>query len=203
MAFGPRIGAPFDDAFLDPESLTLSLQRNDSLEVHGSIWFHFGRRFLEDTKSWKPIEEPTIGGFEVMYEFVKEFPLQVEFGFQYAKKEDEDTTAGVREQYESFEIYLGLRQSWDINFFATHMYVGGGLSLNWMDAELQNGTGGAQGYEDQVIGAYLHTGAFVPLGTYLVMGIDLRGMLASNYQLGPNSMGSNYVQATIFAGFSW
>ena len=202
-----------DRASLDPNALSLDVldreaieamfQRNESLEVHGSIWFFFGKRYLSDTSFWSPVDQPTIGGFDVSYDFVKEFPLAFEFGFQYAKAEDEDPSSGVREQYETFEIYLGLRKSWDINFFATHLYVGSGVSYSLADATLQDGTGGAHGYEDQVLGFYVHTGFYVPLGTYLVAGVDLRGLLAGKYQLGPNSAGADYLQASLLAGFSW
>jgi len=187
----------------DLDSPDFRFQRNDSLEVHGSLWFYFGTKFMSDSSFWSPIDEPTIGGFEVMYEFVKEFPFEVEFGFQYATTESEDSGTSIREEIETFEIYAGLRKSWDINFFATSLYVGTGIAYNWVQANLQDGAGDTVSAKDANVGVYLHTGFFIPLGTYLVAGVDGRGMLAGNYSLGQNTVSGSYLQATIFAGFAW
>lgn len=195
--------AHWSAADADAESANYAFQRDDSLEVHGSLWFYFGRRWLSDGKFWSPIEEPAVGGFEVMYEFVKEFPLEIEFGFLYSNDEEEDTTAGIREEYESFEVYLGLRKSWDIDFFATHLYVGTGIDFNWVEAKLQDGSGSTHTTKDQTVGAYVHTGFFVPLGTHLVGGVDLRGMMAGKMDLAGNSVSADYIQAMFLAGFYW
>lgn len=187
----------------DTEAPEFRFQRDDSLEVHGSIWFYFGTKWMDDSKFWAPIEDPTVGGFDVMYEFVKEFPLGVEFGFQYSRGEDEDPQGMVREKIETYEIYLGLRKSWDIDWFATNLYVGTGVAYNWIEADLQDGSGGTSTNKAHDFGVYLHTGFFIPLGTYLVAGVDCRGLLSGKYDLGQDTVSGNYVQLAVFAGFAW
>lgn len=202
-ALTPYAGAP---VLIDPETGALLLQKYYSPEVGGSLLFLFGRRWLTDEKFWNPLDEPYLAGIELSYDFRSMLPFEIEMGFLYAKEEGEDPPTMIQEKLKSYEPYLGIRKTWELEHYSVWPYVGAGLCYQYVEADLAT-TLGPKHMGDGALGAYAHTGFLVLIGTTLVAGIDLRAVLGQSLDLEKDgvsfSTDGDYLQAAFSAGFAW
>ncbi|MEZ5988798.1 MAG: hypothetical protein R3F30_06690 [Planctomycetota bacterium] len=200
------LGAGSDDLVLDPESGALLRQKQYSQEVSGSLLFYLGKRWYEDEKFWNPLDEPYMAGVELAWNFRTMLPVELEMGFLYAKEEGEDPPTMIQEDLHSYEAYLGIRQTWELDWYSMWPYLGAGVSYQYCEANLATVLG-PKHMGDGSFGLYAHTGFYVLIGTTLVAGLDLRGVFGQSLDLEKDGISyptrAGYLQAAFSAGFAW
>lgn len=103
-------------------------------------------------------------------------------------------TGGFQSDVETTELAVGGRYTF-LSRSPVRPYFG--LGVNWMDAELSNPS--VPTMSDDGFGGYAHAGVLAAILTFQV-GVDLRGGLSGAKLDGDRQ---DYVQATVFLGFTW
>lgn len=156
---------------------------NSALNIHGGV-----RNLSNDVAT---VEDQPVYGIEGTLGFGDNWGVE---GSVFIGEEDGDNLGGLIPKLETSEYALGVRRTFLPNS-PVKLYVGGGV--NWMDAELKGL--GVNNDSDEGVGGYAHIGAAVAILMFNV-GLDVRGAV-TGAEVGGEDL--NYIQATVFLGFTF
>lgn len=156
---------------------------NSSLNLHGGI------RDLSNEIA--TVKDQSVYGIEGTVGLGNNWGVE---GSVFIAEENGDNLGGMIPKLETNEFALGARRTF-LPKSPVKLYVGGGV--NWMDAELKGL--GASNESDDGVGGYAHIGATFAILMFN-LGLDLRGAV-SGAKLDGEDL--NYLQATIFLGFTF
>ena len=155
-----------------------------------AINLHGGARDLSNQTD--SISQQGVGGLEAVIGLGSGAWALEGQGF-YAEQSDLSGN-GFDSTVKTTELAVGARRTF-LRSLPVRPYIG--LGVNWMDAELSNP--GSPTVSDDGYGGYAHIGVQAALLAFQV-GLDVRGGL-SGAEIGGQSQ--DYVQSTIFVGFTW
>jgi hypothetical protein len=156
---------------------------NSALNAHGGL-----RDLSSDIDT---VEDQAVFGLEGTLGLSEHWGVE---GSVWIASEEGRATGGLTPELETEEYALGLRRTF-LPDSPVKLYAGAGA--NWIDAELSGLGAGSE--SDDGIGAYAHVGVTAAILMFNA-GLDLRGALTGAELAGEDL---NYLQATVFVGFTF
>jgi opacity protein-like surface antigen len=168
-------------------------QQNVGVGRDNRVSIYLGQRSL-DEDDWEPIDDQAMLGFEYVRE-QSGAPIGFEIGLMFSG--DEDDILGTDIEGATAEIYGGVRKTFGSD--VVRPYIGGGLSLVSARVDIE----GLGDDDDTTFGGYLHGGVGFQVSDLIVLGLDLRFLFGSDFDIGGLDVGSEYMQAALFLGFAF
>jgi opacity protein-like surface antigen len=161
------------------------------------------RQFDED--DWDPVDLQRGYGIEIDSRRPEQ-AVGFEFGTLYSSEQDDvnDVILGDVDVEASFwEIYGGVRKTWDSEGNNLKPYLAGGLALINVDAEVDPVGMPSASDDDTSLGIYLHGGVQWDVANGFLLGLDLRTLIGTDIDLGGYSGDVDYVQLALLLGYSF
>jgi hypothetical protein len=135
------------------------------------VRLYFGQRMF-DEDFWSPLEDQLTFGLEFTSENPSRF-IGWEAGAMYSF--DDDDVAGFDVEASSWELYGGIRKTFLDPDSVLRPYLGAGLA--WITGDVE--VSGLGSDDDDSFGAYLHGGLDARVTESLIVGADLRSLVAT------------------------
>jgi hypothetical protein len=188
FAFNARALRTMRTPWLGPPAILLSLASCTSVGEFfappagaKSLVIEVGRRTLEDSE-FDGLDKPTTYGLGWSMKD-PELPIGFELGLHHHRESRRLPATGSTD-FESTELSLGVRQTFDPGGLALQPYIALGLSLFYSERVNELAPIIGQSGSDLDSGAYARVGLNAPLTEHLFLGLDYRYLYESLFEYG-------------------
>ena len=162
-----------------------------------------GQRTFEDD-GWEPVEDQLAIGLSLELE-PEDSWLSLDVAVHYAEDETSRVVGGfgdVELSAETWEFSLGLLREVGLGGFPLRPYLGAGLSLLLVDADVTDAAGvGLFSGDDATVAPYVRAGLLFEIYEGGQIGIDVRYLGAGEIDIEGRNLDADYTQVTlIFRG---
>jgi hypothetical protein len=166
---------------------------------------HVGTQSLDNEIYWAPIED--FDAFSLWIEHQNPGALiGFEMGLSFAGAEEETaipTLGNVDLSGTLFEWMLGAHRSFLGRDAIVRPYLGAGLSLFLVDAEVDAGSLGTASEGDGGLGFYLRAGLPIQIARRVRLGVEARTLLGTEVDIAGASGDVDHSELSAFLGFAW
>lgn len=174
-------------------------QRGPEYIPRSALEFQLGVRALDKTTYGNEVDDQAVFGF-TLYTIPKDWPVELEFSFQYSGWDDGDYYYSPTVESSNLELSAGVRRIFGDPEDAVRPYLGGDVA--WVSADLDDYYLDVSG-DDSSFGYYVHAGIVMPLAALSYWGLDYRTLFDTEIDLGFPGDDGDYYQVSIFWGFAF
>ncbi len=163
----------------------------------GNINLALGQRALDDS-DFGPVDEQFFFGASVDWDM--EWPVNLAGGLYFSSEDDSIGTTDISASVT--EITFGVMKNWE-SHGRMHPFVGGGLGIVQVSAEIDDPTAGSLSEDDTAPALYTEGGVYWRIGHAFNLGVHGRYMMAPGIEIAGSDFDTNYFQVGLLAGWSW